>query len=340
MRIRYATGGRRSCARAADFLIGLIVLGWWPAPAAATTIYYTTNTAGELRRTDGRTTAVLLSGMATPRDFAFGPDGFVYVAEEAGNKITRFDPVTKKRVGTAFATARHHIGLEFGGDGLLYTSAAASDYNTGLIERYDAATGAAAGLASAPTSNRAQFTAPVTGVYFEGMEIGPDGNVYCAGWRTTSVEVYQGPNGPTPGALVAHLRGGLSKPVNMTFGPDGALYVAEYVNSTIMRYDADAGTFRTFASGSFLGNPIGMDFGPDGSLYVANNGSGKNNIIRIDGPAGAKPGSFLGVFATTTSQPAHILVVPEPSGAALLLVGATVVLACRSRRPRSMNAPG
>ena len=331
MRFRYATGCGRFCAPWVAISCLLALLGPGAGSTRATTVYYTTNTAGELRRTDGRTTTVLLSGMTTPRDFAFGPDGLIYVAEEAGSKITRFDPETKKRVGAAFATSRRHIGLEFGADGLLYTSAATSDYNTGLVERYDAATGAAAGLATAPSSNRAQFTAPISGAYFEGMEIGPDGNVYCAGWRTTSVEAYQGPNGPTPGALVAHLRGGLNKPVNMTFGPDGALYVAEYVNSTIMRYDAGAATFRTFASGSFLGNPIGMDFGPDGSLYVANNGSGRNNIIRIDGPAGTKPGSFLGVFATTTSQPAHILVVPEPSGAALLLVGATVLLAHRSR---------
>jgi hypothetical protein len=73
-----------------------------------------------------------------------------------------------------------------------------------------------------------------------------------------------------------------------------------------------------------------MGFGPDGSLYVANNGSGKNNIVRIDGPGGAKPGAFLGVFATTSSQPAHILVVPEPSCAAVLLFGGMAVV--RRRR--------
>jgi hypothetical protein len=71
----------------------------------------------------------------------------------------------------------------------------------------------------------------------------------------------------------------------------------------------------------------------DGALYVANNGSGKNNIIRIDGPGGAKPGSFLGVFATTTSQPAHILVVPEPSAALLVVAGLLVV----GRRLRPVN---
>src|SRR4051812_7384162 len=208
MRASFATGGGRACALRAGFLFGLAALCCSARVARATTVYYTSNVAGDLRSTDGRTTTILLSGMTTPRDFAFGADGLVYVAEEAGSKITRFDPVTKKRVGAAFATSLRHIGLEFGPDGLLYTSAAQGDYNRGLIQRFDAVSGAASGLASAPPADRAQFTAPITGAYFEGMDIGPDGNIYCAGWRTTSVEVYQGPGGASPGALVGHLRGG------------------------------------------------------------------------------------------------------------------------------------
>src|SRR3954470_15238716 len=119
MRMRCATGGGRSCAfrswafRAALFSCFLVLL-LWPAASRATVVYYTANTTGEVRRTDGRTTTTVLSGLSTPRDLAFGPDGLLYVAEENGSRITRIDTATRMRVGSAFATTRRHIGVAFG----------------------------------------------------------------------------------------------------------------------------------------------------------------------------------------------------------------------------------
>ena len=94
--------------------------------------------------------------------------------------------------------------------------------------------------------------------------------------------------------FIAPGAGGLSDPDDLTFGPDGNLYVSSGTNTggQILRYDGKTGAFLgIFAQGSGMRRPYGNAFGPDGHLYVASFRS--DQILKFDG----KTGAFMSVFA-------------------------------------------
>ena len=106
-------------------------------------------------------------------------------------------------------------------------------------------------------------------------------------------------NFTTPG------NGGLRSPDDLTFGPDGNLYVSVGGDSGLSllnpAYPTDSAVLRFSPTGEFLGvaatgngltRPYGNAFGPDGSLYVSSFRT--NQILRFDG----QTGNFLGVFAS------------------------------------------
>lgn len=107
----------------------------------------------------------------------------------------------------------------------------------------------------------------------------------------------------TPGS------GGLRAPDDLTFGPDGNLYVSSGGSSELSllesTYPQDSAVLRYSPTGQFLGvaasgngltRPYGNAFGPDGSLYVSSFRT--NQILRYDG----KTGAFLGVFASDNNN--------------------------------------
>jgi hypothetical protein len=110
-------------------------------------------------------------------------------------------------------------------------------------------------------------------------------------------------NFTTPGS------GGLSAPDDLTFGPDGNLYVSSGGNSSLALFDPsypqDSSVLRFSPTGEFLGvaasgnglsRPYGNAFGPDGNLYVSSFRT--NQILRFNGTTG----EFLGVFASDNNN--------------------------------------
>ncbi|MGP1371282.1 MAG: Vgb family protein [Almyronema sp.] len=100
--------------------------------------------------------------------------------------------------------------------------------------------------------------------------------------------------------------GGLVSPDDLTFGPDGNLYVSSGNDnatptvepSAILRFDGITGEFiDVFATSPTLNRPYGNAFGPDGNLYVASFLS--DEILRYDGVTG----EFIDVFATGNGLP-------------------------------------
>lgn len=90
---------------------------------------------------------------------------------------------------------------------------------------------------------------------------------------------------------------GVIHPTNLTYGPDGNLYVASFPSQNIVRYNGVTGTFIDIfvAPGSGgLAAPNGMTFGPDGNLYVPSyfytNSPG---ILRYNGKTGAFIDNFV-----------------------------------------------
>lgn len=103
--------------------------------------------------------------------------------------------------------------------------------------------------------------------------------------------------------------GGLRAPDDLTFGPDGSLYIsvggdgdlnlldALYPqDSAVLRFSVTGEFLGIAASGSGLSRPYGNAFGPDSNLYVSSFRT--NQILKFDG----QTGNFLGVFASDNNN--------------------------------------
>ncbi|MGV0024508.1 Vgb family protein [Phormidesmis priestleyi] len=113
--------------------------------------------------------------------------------------------------------------------------------------------------------------------------------------RGNNVVIY-GDAGNFGGDFIAPGAGGLLDPDDLTFGPDGNLYVSSGSGSSgkILRYNGKTGDFIDEFASTNLIRPYGNAFGPDGNLYVSSFLT--DQILRFDG----KTGAFINVFAAAT----------------------------------------
>ena len=146
--------------------------------------------------------------------------------------------------------------------------------------------------------------------------VGPNNTILVAtGEVGSSIERFDGTTGAWLGTFVAPGSGGMGIPYGLAYGPDGNLYVSNYVTGSILRFNGTTGAFLgTFvANGSGgLSSPGGLVFGPDNNLYVVNPYS--NAILRFNGTTGAPMGVFaagngLAFPRTLTFGPDHNLYV-------------------------------
>jgi hypothetical protein len=125
--------------------------------------------------------------------------------------------------------------------------------------------------------------------------------------RTASASVlrFDSTTGAFLGTFVPAGSGGLSYANDLTFGPDGNLYIsqkpgADYITSTVLRYNGTTGDFIDVfvppGSGS-VNTATAIRFGRDGNLYVADFNDGiasSGDVKRFNGTTGA----FIDAFTS------------------------------------------
>ncbi|HEU0033634.1 MAG TPA: hypothetical protein VFQ53_23565 [Kofleriaceae bacterium] len=77
-----------------------------------------------------------------------------------------------------------------------------------------------------------------------------------------------------------------SNPVNVAYGPNGLLYVADFDNGKLRVVDAESGDTGTTIATMGFKRPFAMAFAPDGTLYVTTDSN----------PAGGSQGSMTGTI--------------------------------------------
>ena len=236
-----------------------------------------------------------------------GPDGQLYVGDGFRETILRFDGRTGAFRGTRLSP-KSGQWRAFGPDGHLYVSNTVSNTFMDAILRFDGRTGTFLNV----------FVPRGSGglVGHGGPVFGLDDHLFVINNGNSEISRFDGRTGiplPAPGQAGATFipagSGGLRLATELTFGPDGHLYVSggfavsDGFRGTILRFDGQTGaplpapgqagaTFIPAGSGG-LENPRGLVFGPDSQLYA----SSGNGILRYD----SRTGAFLNVFVPAGS---------------------------------------
>jgi RHS repeat-associated protein len=177
------------------------------------------------------------------------------------------------------------------------------------------------------------------------IAVGPDGNLYFADYYNSRVRRvgtdgiittvagngvygYSGDGGPATQAA-------MKSPSSVAVGPDGSLYIADYIGNRIRRVGTDniITTVAGTGQGAFTGDgvpaiqaslfyPRGVAVGPDGSLYIAEHGGNRIRRVGADGIINTVAGNSIyygysgdGGFATqaTLGGPWNVTVGPDGS---------------------------
>jgi hypothetical protein len=101
---------------------------------------------------------------------------------------------------------------------------------------------------------------------------------------TLGVQRYSN-DGVSLGTLIAPGTGGLTDARGVAVGAGGDIFVADFSNSDVLRFNSSGGFLGVFASGAGVDTPLGIAFGTGGDLFVASAGS-TSNIARVDGTSG------------------------------------------------------
>lgn len=279
-------------------------------------LYIASMDSKAILRCDGATGAVLnsLGVGAGAVALALGPDHDLYAASYGSDSIQRFSLATGKSLSTFIPMRRGHLAsptmLAFGPDRNLYVA----NRENFDIRRYDGRTGAFLGT----------FVRAGSGGLVEpgDFAFGPDGNLYVINASSflapppDEVLRFNGKTGAPMGAFIK-AGSGLTEPHNLTFGPDGSLYVGGPTG--VLRFSGKTGAFiRLFAPhDAHLGNVGGIAFGPDGDLYVSD--WQKSDVVRYEGKTGTLKGVFvppsgLGVSGQMGLASRYILFGPRGSG--------------------------
>ncbi|HMP80543.1 MAG TPA: hypothetical protein PKD54_13900, partial [Pirellulaceae bacterium] len=173
-----------------------------------------------------------------------------------------------------------------------------SDNFGNQILRFDASTGAFLGVlvSSNPAANGG-LSGPI------GMRLSNSGTLLVASQFTNEVLEYNRISGQFLGKWTSASQGAnLAEPADLRYGPNGNMFIANFVGGSIDQFMADGTPLGSFTSGGpGIFGSSSFAFGPNGNLYVGSFGSG--DIQEFDGVSG----SYLGQFVNGLGGPSGLL---------------------------------
>lgn len=185
-----------------------------------------------------------------PTDLVTGPDGDVWFTSRNNDRIGRLDPATGTIETMSHPRVDQPTGITIGPDGAPWFRSSGNQ----RVGRIDVDTGAITTLAT-PISPSAPGAVLDTGI-----ATGPDGSLWLPSRGTRRVGRLALDGAYTEVALPP---GGGARPVDVTAGPDQAMWVSR-TNGSIVRVTMALRT-TTFGSGADLG---AIAVGSDGNLWA------------------------------------------------------------------------
>jgi streptogramin lyase len=201
--------------------------------------------------------------------------------------------------------------LVFGPNGNLYVGAP----GVGVLE-FNGTTGAF--IANLVPAGTAGLNYPY------GLTFGPNGNLFVASRGSGpnqfgQILEFDGTTGVPigNGVFVQGSSDGLHDPTDLTFGPNGNLFVVDSQTANVLEYNGTTGafvtTFVTAGSGG-LNTALGLTFGPNGNLFVTNNASGASftgQVLEYNGTTGAFVTDFVSAGSGGLNGPAGLVFGPN-----------------------------
>jgi hypothetical protein len=223
------------------------------------------------------------AGMGVPAPAMAGgvPTYKMIVSSHDNHRIIRYEwpggGVVDHLVAEGVSPLVNPISISLGPGGKLYVPCPACN----VVLRYDAQTGKPEG-----TFGEANFIAQPRQILFH-----TDGLAYVL--SGSGVSRFNAATGAFVDAFVSS--GALVEPMAMAFGPNGDLFIANYGNDRVLRYEGETGTLLdTFVepgSGG-LDGPVGLLFTEDGELLVSSENS--DSVLKY---------SVIGVFLEACITP-------------------------------------
>ncbi len=191
-------------------------------------LYVSNNTSNNVLRFDGETGEFIdefasVSGMTWPAEITFR-DGFLWVSDfSAAGRVSRFDENTGAFVDHFATGISLADGQSWDPNGDLLVSA----FGSSSIRRYNGTTGAYMNDFVSPGSGG--LSGPLDSLFLA------NGNFLVSSFNSLSIKQYDADGNYINDPIVG-LNGG---PQGLEIGPDGHLYVGDFGQGIISRYDAN-----------------------------------------------------------------------------------------------------
>jgi DNA-binding beta-propeller fold protein YncE len=211
----------------------------------------------------------------------------ILVLQRQSPEMFRFDEAMHALTGTSFSPddSESFDGLAFGPDGNVYV--VDNVLGDGRVLRFNGQTGAFIDRFVDYQPNRSLYSP-------RGLAFGPDGQLYVGSATTNyqgcQVLRYNGQTGAFVDTFVAAGSGGLGDIGDMTFGPDGKLYVLCSAQGVLCYSGLDGHFLSLFASFPTNVYPHNLAFGPSGDLFVS---TSANSVLRFNGTSGSFQSTFI-----------------------------------------------